>query len=206
MTRLFTRTQILLAGGIYLFAAQPSFAQAMGHSSNISLRGVIVFLVLVVGAYWLAGYYFKNRQSNAGSQGGFPSVTIYPLQLAGVLHHAVKLSGDLPPSRRRPSGNVHSCSRYSSRASSFSLCLKNGRLIAFMVSGSIRDQTTCACRRPSFSCMTMAWGCPSRPSFARSGRARARRTRRGSAHDPRHDRSRTAAPSCSRDDGGPRTP
>jgi len=71
MTRLFIKARALLAGGIYLFAVQPSFAQAMGHSSNISLRGVIVFLVLVAGAYWLAGYYFKNRQSNAGAEGGF---------------------------------------------------------------------------------------------------------------------------------------
>lgn len=71
MARFLDRTKFLIAGGFYALAAQPSFAQTTGYSQHISGRGDIVFLVLVAGGYWLAGYYFKQRRQKEGGVTGF---------------------------------------------------------------------------------------------------------------------------------------
>lgn len=71
MARFLDRTKFLIAGGFYALAAQPSFAQTTGYSQHISGRGVIVFLALVAGGYWLAGYYFKQRRQKEGGETGF---------------------------------------------------------------------------------------------------------------------------------------
>lgn len=51
--------RLLLGGAFYLFAIQPSFAQAAGHS--LSFRGVVVIGLVIAGAYWGVGYYVKKH-------------------------------------------------------------------------------------------------------------------------------------------------
>lgn len=71
MTRISKTRALMLTAGLYLLSTQQSFAQSIGHSGNISFRGVVVFLVTVAGAYWLAGRYFKSRPRKDGAENGF---------------------------------------------------------------------------------------------------------------------------------------
>src|SRR5690606_36601083 len=70
MTRISKTKAFMLTAGLHLLSVQQSFAQSVGHSGNIAFRGVVIFLVIVAGAYWLAGRYFKSRRRDDKAGGG----------------------------------------------------------------------------------------------------------------------------------------